>query len=252
MFKTNLSRLSKTSSAVVILSLLGFTCLTSCGPAITGQSALAENNEMIPPPATELQVNFEQLLDGTWTRPCDPAKNSMEEIVSFNNGKFTREYIGYTNNCKDKGERFRVTGSYVLGSAATNVLELTFERGNFALKPADNQSARNIDFTIDEWEFEFKNPAQNQDRVDLNAMVAECPSVQIEEGVKILKVRRNGCELTQLKNKLFDIISLQKNHLSLGLYINDLNSFDPAGGTSPELRNNVVSNLPLNRLRSGK
>jgi hypothetical protein len=137
----------------------------------------------------------------------------------------------------------------VRGAFTLNLQELTYDKGNFALKPTSIKGIRHIDFTVDEWTFELTEPTVIQDRIELEKMTAECAALKVEKTGNVVQIRRNGCDLSGLNHRLFDVVSDNQEQLRLGLYMGDLNSFDPSGKTTPELRSNVISNLPMVRQR---
>jgi hypothetical protein len=157
--------------------------------------------------------------------------------------------IGYKNDCKEKAERIVTSGTYQLGDVALNPQELTFESGNFTLKPTAIKGIRNIDFTIEKWTFDLTSPTVIQDRIELEKWLAECPALKVENTGNVVQIQRNSCELSALNHNIFDIVSVNQDEIRLGLYIGDVNSFDPAGKSTPELRSNVISNLPLLRVK---
>ncbi|NBW82686.1 hypothetical protein EBR21_13120, partial [bacterium] len=118
-----------------------------------------------------------------------------------------------------------------------------------ALKPTVIKGIRNIDFTIEKWTFELTSPTVIQDRIELEKLMVECPALKVETTGNVVQIQRNGCELSGLTHNIFDIVSMNQEKITLGLYIGDLNSFDPAGKSTPELRSNVISNLPLSRVK---
>jgi hypothetical protein len=244
-------RLFKLPQPFVGISLFAVFCLQGCGTEGTARLSSPEtnrarvHNDSTAPRVPKSGVFNQKNLEGSWIRPCKPGENFLEEKLTIKDGTFNHEMISYKSDCKDRVERFQISGSFALGAAAVDPKELTFKNGNFAIKPASTMDIRNIDFTIDEWIFDFNAPVENQDRLDLAALIDECGDVEIEKSATSLRVMRNGCQFFHLKSELFDIVSLHEGQLRLGFYISDLNTFDTAGRTTPELRSNVISNLPL-------
>jgi|1048.fasta_scaffold22142_1 hypothetical protein len=240
-------RPGKVARLVSAFSILGLSLLQACGNASSVRSSDANNSAASNDAIGKNEST--QSVDGTWFRACDPNKSPTEERLTLKDGRFTHEMIGYKNDCKDKAERFVTSGTYQLGDAALNPQELTFESGNFALKPTAIKGIRNIDFTIEKWTFELTSPTVIQDRIELEKLMVECPALKVETTGNVVQIQRNGCELSGLTHNIFDIVSVNQDEIRLGLYIGDLNSFDPAGKSTPELRSNVISNLPLFRVK---
>lgn len=232
---------------VSVVSVLGLSLLQACGSVSSVRSSDANNSGASNDAIGKNEST--QSADGTWIRACDPNKSPTEERLTLKNGRFAHEVIGYKNDCKEKAERFVTSGTYQLGDAALNPRELTFESGNFALKPTAIKGIRNIDFTIEKWTFELTSPTVIQDRIELEKLMVECPALKVETTGNVVQIQRNGCELSGLTHNIFDIVSVNQDEIRLGLYIGDLNSFDPDGKSTPELRSNVISNLPLLRVK---
>ena len=249
MLAIQIRQLQKLPNSFLAIALCGFSILQGCGQVFPNETRTTNQQDQTiseESSASSTKPAFnEKMIEGTWTQPCIPGNKSRAEKLILKDGKFTREFVYYSNECQIKDEQFSYSGTYSLRTKASNVQELSYAKGNFELKPTSFQNVYEIDFTIDEWTIERKEKIKDEERAELNALSAECSALDVKITDSVLQVRRNGCELSKFTTHLFDIITIQGQQLRLGMYINDLNSFDSAGGTSPELRNNVISNLPL-------
>lgn len=253
MFATKLRLLNGFTQSALSLSLSAAAFLQGCGKSdseqrpTTEQSAVSADSHRGDSAAGEVTEPAEA-IDGTWQRSCDPDGAQSEEKLVLNDGTFMREFVTYENNCNVKKDTFTTSGTFVLGDAAVNTQELVYENGNFTLKPASVKGFRNIDFTIEAWTFSMSSDLSGQDDADLAALKAECPTLDVRKENTTVVIQRNGCTLKNLPHHNYDIASVQDGRLTTGIYINDLNSFDPAGGTTSELRNNVMNNTHMTRV----
>ena len=254
MFKDQKPSLRSFAKVILSISFCGLNVLQGCGLESSdgmistavrevnkadGDSELTEENGALN----------SQKLEGSWVRTCIPGRTNQEERLTFQDGKFTRNYITYKNDCREKDEAYSESGRYELRAASKKVQELMYEKGNFTLKNSALQGVRDIDFSIDEWTFELNKVFPAQDRSDLYALVAECPALRVKEEATRLRIQRNGCQMGRLNTHLFDIIVQNGEQIHLGMYIRDVNSFDPALGGSAAFRNNVISHQSLTRLK---
>ncbi|MEN9810857.1 MAG: hypothetical protein RLZZ488_2424 [Pseudomonadota bacterium] len=242
------------TQSVLPLSLCAFAFLQGCGVLESKQQPSTElgashnANERGVPVANEYTEAAADAIDGTWQRSCVPDGAQSEEKLILNDGTFIREFVTYENNCSVKKDTFTTSGTFVLGDAALNTQELVYVNGNFTLKPASVKGFRNIDFTIEAWTFSMSSDLSGQDDADIAALKAECQALEVRKEKTTVVIQRNGCTLKNLPHHNYEIASVQDDRLTTGIYINDLNSFDPAGGTTPELRHNVMNNTHMTRV----
>ena len=134
-------------------------------------------------------------VDGTWIRKCS-ADVGTEVALTLKNGRFTTATSQFTDGCKILKERFITGGTFVTGGAASNPRELQYGKSNFTLIPSSLNGIRNIDFTIDEWTFELNEQDVGKDRSELKFITEKCPAAKVEDSGKVIRVLRNGCELS--------------------------------------------------------
>ncbi|MEY3903258.1 MAG: hypothetical protein RL189_2564 [Pseudomonadota bacterium] len=254
MFTSKLRILKGITHSVLPISLCAVFSLQGCGnsePELqrsAQQSAARVANGESSQTANENSQSAAASIDGSWHRACAPEGAQSEETLVLNDGVFTREFVTYENNCTVKKDVFTTSGTFELGDAAVNTRELGYENGNFVLKPASVKGFRNIDFTIESWTFVMGADLSGQDDADIAALKETCPALEIRKENTTLVIQRNGCTLKNLSHLSYDIVSVQEGRLTTGIYINDLNSFDPAGGTTPELRHNVMNSTHMTRI----
>ncbi len=246
----------KTFAHIILpVSICGLFGLHGCGSVLSkaretsSQTASDRRSKDDVSVVKENSVTAANALEGTWIQACVPNGVQSEERLILKNGKFTREFVTYSNNCAERKDAFTTSGTFVVGDAAVNTKELVYENGNFVLKPASLTGFRNIDFTIDAWTFSLSADLSGQDDADIQALKTECPALDVRKENQHVSIQRNGCSLKKLPHFSFDIVSVQDDKLTTGIYINDLNSFDPAGGTTPELRNNVMNSNHMIRTK---
>lgn len=255
MSSSQLHTLRALTQIILPFSLFGLFGLQGCGSTLSQTGETSSTNASNPRANNDISIVKENsvtaanVLEGTWIQACVPNGVQSEERLILKNGKFTREFVIYSNNCAERKDAFTTSGTFIVGDAAVNTKELVYENGNFVLKPASLTGFRNIDFTIDAWTFSLSADLSGQDDADIQALKAECPALDIRKESTHVSIQRNGCSLKNLPHFNFDIVSVQDDKLTTGIYINDLNSFDPAGGTTPELRNNVMNSSHMTRVK---
>lgn len=83
---------------------------------------------------------------------------------------------------------------------------------------------------------------------DVEPLQTEYKVLGIRKNQRTLSIQRNGCDLSKLPHRNYDIIAVHNDRLKLGIYVDEQMSFDLSGGTTPELRNNTMNSNSLVRL----
>ena len=214
------------------LQVLSFACVSTILLASCGKNYSRMNqNESL-----DWQKKAEANPTGTWRKKCDPGLHNgrgEDRSFRFENGRYYEETTSYKAGCKDIEFAFKIEGTYKVEGPSKSAKDFSYSENNVVLNDAGD--AYDLDIEISLYRVIHEDIPK-----DLDMFRKACASARYDEITRELEIDPKNCDFEGFAENKFTVYRTDGNTINFGFYLGNMEEFNPKGGSTRELRGNVL------------